>query len=67
MLLENPQLDSGQSNFKVTVKPIIYNEISAPCQINPKISSTVLTLVVVPVVYSLLDDLSGKFSKKKSA
>ncbi|MCX6566178.1 MAG: efflux RND transporter permease subunit [Candidatus Aminicenantes bacterium] len=28
------------------------------------ISSTVLTLVVVPVVYSLLDDLSRKFSRK---
>jgi HAE1 family hydrophobic/amphiphilic exporter-1 len=30
------------------------------------ISSTVLTLVVVPVVYSLLDDLAQKFARKKS-
>jgi hydrophobe/amphiphile efflux-1 (HAE1) family protein len=31
------------------------------------ISSTILTLVVVPVVYSLLDDLTQKFSRKKTA
>ena len=31
------------------------------------ISSTILTLVVVPVVYSLLDDLTQKFSRKKPA
>jgi len=30
------------------------------------ISSTVLTLVVVPVVYSLLDGLSARFSRRKS-
>ncbi|MCX6556541.1 MAG: efflux RND transporter permease subunit, partial [Candidatus Aminicenantes bacterium] len=30
------------------------------------ISSTVLTLVVVPVVYSLLDDMTQKFLRKKS-
>ena len=29
------------------------------------ISSTVLTLVVVPVVYSIVDDISAKFSRKK--
>ncbi len=29
------------------------------------ISSTVLTLVVVPVVYSIVDDIAGKFSRKK--
>jgi HAE1 family hydrophobic/amphiphilic exporter-1 len=29
------------------------------------ISSTVLTLVVVPVVYSIVDDVSAKFSRKK--
>jgi hydrophobic/amphiphilic exporter-1 (mainly G- bacteria), HAE1 family len=28
-------------------------------------SSTILTLVVVPVVYSIIDDLSAKFSRKK--
>ena len=31
------------------------------------ISSTILTLVVVPVVYSLLDDLTQKFSGRKPA
>jgi HAE1 family hydrophobic/amphiphilic exporter-1 len=31
------------------------------------ISSTVLTLVVVPVVYSIVDDISAKFSRKKKA
>jgi HAE1 family hydrophobic/amphiphilic exporter-1 len=30
-------------------------------------SSTVLTLVVVPVVYSIVDDLSGMFRRKKKA
>lgn len=30
------------------------------------ISSTLLTLIVVPVVYTLLDDLKGVFKKKKS-
>ena len=30
------------------------------------IVSTLLTLVVVPVVYSLLDDLAGLFTRKKS-
>ena len=29
------------------------------------ISSTILTLVVVPVVYSIIDDISAKFSRKK--
>jgi hydrophobic/amphiphilic exporter-1 (mainly G- bacteria), HAE1 family len=29
------------------------------------ISSTILTLVVVPVVYSIVDDISAKFSRKK--
>ena len=28
-------------------------------------SSTILTLVVVPVVYSIIDDISAKFSRKK--
>ena len=31
------------------------------------ITSTLLTLIAVPVVYSLLDDFSGKFKKKKEA
>jgi HAE1 family hydrophobic/amphiphilic exporter-1 len=30
------------------------------------ITSTLLTLVVVPVVYSLIDDLENKFKKKKA-